>query len=178
MNWLRAFLDDAVRRRLCCRIGCTTCGAMDFRRGVVRAASAATGAPDAWPMQGPTAKAIATALGQMESPGRPVPYDFVYAVRLLICDLDWVLGRDELREALGASWASGKLVEMEHHHAEREAARRAYEMQNDPAIRERNRESKRRARAEKHATRLAVKAERDRVWRASRGMDTGGLSRP
>lgn len=174
MNWLSVFLDDAVRRQLCCRIGCTTCGAMEFRRGVIRAANAATGAPDGWPMPRATAATIATTLGQIEPGDRPPSFDLEYAVRMLISDLDWIIGRNALRTALGISWASQVLAKMERHHAEREAAWRAHEERNDPARLEENREAKRRARAEKHAARLAAKVERDRAWRELHGINSDG----
>jgi hypothetical protein len=34
-NWLEAYLLDAVSKKLCTKIHCTTCGALDFRRGVL-----------------------------------------------------------------------------------------------------------------------------------------------
>lgn len=33
-NWLHAYLIESVRRNLCTKIHCTTCGAMEFRRGM------------------------------------------------------------------------------------------------------------------------------------------------
>ncbi len=37
-DWLQSYLVSSVSRNLCTTIHCTTCGAMDFRRGVLQAA--------------------------------------------------------------------------------------------------------------------------------------------
>jgi hypothetical protein len=38
-NWLEAYLMEAVRKELCTKILCTTCGALEFRQGVLSALS-------------------------------------------------------------------------------------------------------------------------------------------
>jgi len=36
-DWLAPVIEDAIRRRLCTRIGCSTCGATDFLTNVQKA---------------------------------------------------------------------------------------------------------------------------------------------
>jgi hypothetical protein len=38
-NWLEAYLMEAARKELCTKIFCTTCGALEFRQGVLSALS-------------------------------------------------------------------------------------------------------------------------------------------
>jgi hypothetical protein len=44
-NWLNAYLVASVRRNLCTRIYCTTCGATEFRRGLLHAVATAKNQP-------------------------------------------------------------------------------------------------------------------------------------
>src|SRR5664280_909109 len=43
--WLDQYLNEAVGKKLCTKIHCTTCGAMEFRKGVLSALANATGKP-------------------------------------------------------------------------------------------------------------------------------------
>ena len=62
-NWRHAYLVDAVTRNLCTRIGCTTCGALDFRRGVLTALASVMGQPAEKRFDEQRALEIAHALG-------------------------------------------------------------------------------------------------------------------
>jgi len=42
-NWLHSYLLESVRRDLCVTIYCTTCGAREFRLGVLKALAQAEG---------------------------------------------------------------------------------------------------------------------------------------
>ena len=43
MNWIAEFIETAAAAKVCTRIHCTTCGALDFRRDLVRKANDALG---------------------------------------------------------------------------------------------------------------------------------------
>lgn len=39
MNWLQGYLVDAIQRNVCTKVGCTTCGAREFRTGLLAQAA-------------------------------------------------------------------------------------------------------------------------------------------
>lgn len=162
-NWLSDFLQEAVRRRLCTQIQCTTCGAIKFRRGVRAALIKALG-----PMgtEREATLEIARALSRIP-PEDSESTGLQPAVMCLLFDL-WtgipILDR-EIETALGNSWARNVLRSMQEHYAAREAARQSREELEDPVNVQRRREEKRRLKQEQHQRRLALKKERDRVWK-------------
>lgn len=44
-SWLQAYLADAVARKVCVTIHCTTCGAQEFRRGLLQQLAVHGGEP-------------------------------------------------------------------------------------------------------------------------------------
>jgi hypothetical protein len=161
-NWIAEYLDDAVARNLCTRIGCTTCGAREFRRGAWSAMARDMESTDGSDATGSIIIEMARALARVTPPD-PVGIRLVEAARCLIYDL-WsnvpVLDR-ELEQVLAGSWAGEVLLSMQRHHAAREASyRRADAMAAARVVRE---EEKRKKRQEQHALRLERKRERDRL---------------
>jgi hypothetical protein len=87
------------------------------------------------------------------------------AVRLVLFDL-WnsmlLQGRERL---LAGSWAGGVLERMkDHYRAETERAKAIADFEDPRRVQER-REEKRRLKQQKHQNRLALKKDRDRIWR-------------
>jgi hypothetical protein len=163
-EWLSQYLEEAARARLCTEFGCTTCGAMPFRRGVLEALARAAGEPVGSYRQRPVVEAIACALARLPSRHRHSE-----AVARILGDL-WtgLPGLDaDLHRFLAGSAAGAQLRAMEAHHTSlvaRRAARAARETEEAMAQaaarleRQRLQELAREARA-------ARKAERDRVWK-------------
>jgi len=76
---------------------------------------------------------------------------------------------------LAGSWAGGVLQAMKKHFAEREAKRSARAGADDPVNVERRREEKKRLKQEQHEQCLALKKERDRMWREKPGKGRGRM---
>lgn len=170
-NWLHAYLVDAVTRHLCTRIGCTTCGALDFRRGVLTALASVTGQPAEKRFDEQRGLAIAHALAGVE-PDADDTGDMEAAVRCLLFDL-WgatPMARGEIEALLDGTWAGAVLSRMQEHHTRKNAARRAQaEMEAADA---RRREAQKPRTAQEQYERRERKQERDRLWRAGQGRST------
>ncbi len=171
-NWLQAYLIEATRKNLCTQIYCTTCGAMEFRRGVLHALASATGQPPRQHFDRESSIEIARALSRV-TPDDNALVSLEKAVRCLLFDL-WsgipVLDKD-LEVLLAGSWAGDVLRRMKEHHEVRQAARReAAELQANAPKR---REEQQRFKQEQHEKQLAIKKERDRLWREKK---TSGLA--
>jgi hypothetical protein len=160
-EWLSEYLEEAARARLCTGFGCTTCGAMPFRRGVLEALARAAGEPVGSYRQRSVVEAIASALARLPSQHRHSD-----AVARILGDL-WtgLPGLDaDLHRFLAGSAAGVQLRAMEAHYTSlpaRQAAREKEEAMAQAAARlekQRLQELAREARA-------ARKAERDRVWK-------------
>ena len=166
VDWLQAFLSDAVRKKLCTRSNCTTCGAMDFRRGVLAGLDSPKSDPWRLRFERESTLEIAEALSGITPDG--IAYaSLEAAVRCLICDL-WsgipVIDQ-EIEKRLAGSWAGEVLDRMKEHHQARLAAR---ELQS-PANAKKRHDEKKRLKQEQHLGRLALKQERDKLWRAHKG---------
>jgi hypothetical protein len=168
-NWLQTYLVEAVRRSLCTKIYCTTCGAMEFRRGVLVALTEATGLAPRQKMNHEAAIEITRALGAV-TPDGTEGQTLEPAVRYLLFDL-WsdIFRRGEIEALLSDSWAGGVLRAMEKHNAARVAEHRDREEFQDPVRVQQRREEKKRLKQERHRERLALKEERDRIWREKQG---------
>jgi hypothetical protein len=172
-NWLGAYLEEAVRKRLCTQIGCTTCGAMEFRMGVL-SALASTGKPLRRHFDRESQIEIARVLAELK-PNHDDLRDPLWgqedAVRCILCDL-WsnspLLDR-EIEALLAGTWAGGLLRRMKEHREARETASRARDEFQSPANVQKRREEKKRVKQEQHEKRLALKKERDRLWRERHG---------
>lgn len=164
--WLQEYVEDAVRRQICTRIYCTTCGAREFRNGFWSALAAETGREGAAASDLSDIEAAARAL-RLVTPPDEMRWEFDQAVRLLLHELwssCYPLGRIYLLAPLEGSWAGRLLEGMIEHHEAREAARRAHAEFNSPEQIARRREEKKRLKQERHQQRLAEKKERDRLY--------------
>lgn len=166
-DWLHRFLIGAAERNLCTGIGCTTCGATEFRAGLSEATKTAM-------RQGQVVGEASRALAVARALARVNPVDELArrqeaAVRFVLFDL-WTGIREEvvkqdLEPVLIGTWAGEILSRMKLQHENRLEARRRHDEANDPLRIEQRREDKRRKKQVKHAERLAAKKERDRLWR-------------
>lgn len=163
-NWLQGYLLDAVRKNLCIRIFCTTCGAEDFRRGLLVVLAGAMGRDFVPRIDNEAALAITRALALVH-PGADEHSQYEDAVRLILFEIWQVAAEHEFELVLEGTWAGGVLARMKAHHKAREDERRAFAESQDPIKVQQRREEKRRIRQEKHSERLNLKRERDRLWR-------------
>jgi hypothetical protein len=173
MNWIAAFLEAAATAKMCTRIHCTTCGALDFRRDLIRWANDARGTDiPTWD----DAIAGATAKGLADLPADLV-HTHVEALRLVFFELWSNLGDTTFKKTVEArvkETPAGRVLQaMQEHFAQVELSRRAEAERCDPATARERREARKAERATAHAARLAAKRERDRVFRAkgSTGFD-------
>lgn len=171
-NWLQSYLADAVRRKLCTKINCSTCGATEFRRGLIAALNgdAAQGAGENYrrPLEREEGIRLLKALAEVASDdGGGSSTAFEGAVRFLLYDLwaSWVLRETDSENLLAGSWAGSILDRMKTHYEARMAAQRRREELNNPANVQKRREERKRLKQEQHELRLARKKERDRIWR-------------
>jgi hypothetical protein len=121
--WLKTYLEDAVRRDLCTKLGCTTCGAIDFRRGLLRAYGSATGYPDVEFFDPVNALGMIGALAALDPP-TDLDWKITAAVRCILFDVWSVLGPATVRSVLATTWAGTILRSMEEHHRRVQAAHR------------------------------------------------------
>ena len=171
-RWLQAYLSEAIRQQLCTKIHCTTCGAMDFRRGLLVALTATEGRDIPAGFDRVSALAIGRALANVHSIAADA-CKFEEAVRLILFEVWSTLGEmeaeRELEPALLGTWSGDVLARMKAHHKARQDARRVFAESQDPVRIEQRREEKRRLRQQKHVERQALKMERDRAWREKHG---------
>ena len=123
-NWLHAYVADAVRRNICTRIRCTTCGAMDLRMGVLDELTQATGRSPRQKWDREVVIEIASALAHVTPIGSE-RHTLVPAVRCLLFDC-WSgmpLLDNDIEAVLTDSWAGDILRDMKKHHAAREVER-------------------------------------------------------
>jgi len=119
-------------------------------------------------MEQESAIAIGGALAQVHPvAGKEPPFEG--AVRNVLYEIWCALGEEaaerEVWRVLDGTWAVAVLAGMKAHYQARLEAQRRYQEESAPEkVRER-REQKRRLRQEKHAHRLALKKDRDRIWR-------------
>ena len=170
-NWLQAYLVESIRKKWCVSIYCTTCGAHEFRNGLLDAVARATGQPRPRHLDATSARAIAEALARVEpvqsrtGPDHKVidPHRYEKAVRLVIFDLWAIL--TPLDSILGNTWAGNVLESMRSHERSVQSYRDSrIEYESPERVAER-REEKRRQRRGPHEQRLALKKERDRLRR-------------
>jgi len=172
VTWLEVFLRDSIGAKLCTEIHCTTCGAIEFRRGLLAALAAATGQQPILRIDRQVALSLCRALSHLPA-ATAEQGDFDTAVRLILFELWSSVGEavtlEELERILEGTWAGSVLDGMKAHHRERQLARQAHEALNDPVRVQERRDARRRITEARVAERLALKKERDRLWRAGQG---------
>ena len=173
LDWLETYLLESVQKGLCTNVHCTTCGAQEFRHGLLRALARTTGTQRRTVIDIQSAILITVGLSQVHPPSQQSP-QLEAAVRLILCDIWDGLGETtadrELGRILKGTWAEDVLTRMKAHHRKRLEEKRAVAERNDPIVQQR-REEKRQARQAKHAERMARKKERDRLWHEKHKLD-------
>lgn len=168
-DWLSLSLLDAVRRNLRTKIMCTTCGALEFRTGLMVGLERAASRPPRAEMGLDDAHAIGRALARVDAPvGEASKMEA--AVRLILFEIRRMIGaamEHEVEPILAGTWAGNVLARMQAHQRAREEAHRTHG-ENQAHLQQR-REEKQRLRQRVHTERLARKKERDRLWREAHG---------
>jgi len=179
-EWLQQFISAALRRNLCTRIGCTTCGAREFRSGLM----ARLGIPISEVMTDPLpplgadhAQRLLNLMSELKPPEHAMNL-YSEPMQLMIYDCRCALGGDRalpaMQDRLGQSWAGHVLramiadeeALMRARQAREEARVRGWEAhaatRTDPAVGERRlqRKRERRLAQERH---LLRKKERDKL---------------
>ena len=98
--------------------------------------------------------------------------EFESAVRLLLCDL-WATSerwgtQREVESLLDSTWTGGLLQRMKNHFNALQVRQQIQREFQDPIRTKKRREEKMLVKQEKHRQRLALKNERDQVWREKR----------
>jgi hypothetical protein len=168
-EWLQQYLAESVREGRCTRIYCTTCGAREFRKGLIAALEKETGQPRASSVGADNAFAIVHALTNVRPFNTEDASRMEQAVRLILFEI-WRTATSKRAEReweplLNGTWAGDVLARMKAHHERLQIARRARAEYESPLRVEERRAQKRKKRQEAHALRLALKVERDRLWR-------------
>jgi hypothetical protein len=163
-NWLQEYLAEAVAKNLCTRISCTTCGALEFRRGLLKAAARAIHGNSSERLDPGTASTILHALAHLQTP-RQSQREMEEAVRMVLFDLWTSLMLHNNEHLLGESWAGDVLQRMKAHYEAVLARSKAIAESQDPVLVQQRRLEKRNVKQQKHEERLAQKKERDRIWR-------------
>jgi hypothetical protein len=166
-NWLQDYLADAVSRRLCTKVYCTTCGTKQFRDGLPAAVSHQAGR-SLWPPKDVNAAMlIGRALAEIlpDDDPRYSEAELEAAARFVLTDIWNALGDAKADEAitsvLAHSWAGRLLDRMKTHYAARlEERRRREEYESLERVAER-REEKDRIKQGLHAARNTAKRERE-----------------
>lgn len=170
-NWMQQFLESAVRDRLCTSVMCTTCGAREFRSGLIRRAMKRIGQLGEPKLDSTVALEIARGLARLrldDLTGSP----FEEAVRLIHCDLHAALhfdlaAKSEVERLLSGTWAGSVEARMQSHEAARRVEREARGAYESPESVRARREEKLRRKEVEQQVRRARKQERDRLWRES-----------
>lgn len=166
--WMEDYLVVAVERDLCMKVYCTTCGAIKFRTGLRTLAANATGQSPTAEINSQVALVLGTQLALLV-PGRLAPHRLKEAVRFVLCEVwDAVgarTGERTLAPKLAGTWSGSVLESMQAHDREKTEAHKRHEVASNPELGRQRREENRRLRQERHAERLVLKKERDRLWR-------------
>jgi len=165
-HWLQAYLDESVHKKVCTKISCTTCGARQFRLGLLNALSHTTGHPSCGRFDQSTCLQIANALSEV-NPDGDVTGGLEDAVRFILCVLwDGIPNPGKVLETvLKGTWAGNVLDRMIEYHESVEALQRNKAAYESPQAVADRKEKKKRLKQEQHAKRLEAKIIHDKVWR-------------
>jgi hypothetical protein len=167
-NWLHEYIVKSIRLKLCTTIYCSTCGASEFRQGLLDAFAKGTGSESPIFLHRESALSIGDALARI----RPADVDrstkFEEAIRCVLFDLWYAVGvadaEKEIGQVLGDSWAAEVLDKMKAHYRAKEERRLALLESQDPIKVQQRRNQKRLLREQRHLERLVRKKELDREW--------------
>jgi hypothetical protein len=170
--WLHQYLLDAVSMHLCTKIHCTTCGAREFRDGLMVALANKSDRSRVALFDLDTARMTATGLTRVvPTEGRSAELE--QAIRLILFEIWRTIGAElaerEVEPILVGTWCGAVLAHMKAHHRAREEARHAFAESQAAALIQQRRDEKQRIRQKKHAERLLRKKESDRLWHQAHG---------
>ncbi len=164
LDWLQSYLIEAAQKNLCTRIRCTTCGASEFRKGLLKAAAQASGRNQVGVLDEVTSRTILESLARIDPPLQS-ERQVEQAVRLVLFDLWTSLLLEKNEHLLAGSWAGNVLERMAaHYKAAVERSKALAEFQDRENTQQRRAE-KRKLRQLRHQERLVLKSGRDRIWR-------------
>jgi len=172
-NWIGNYLTESVSKKLCTSIGCTTCGALEFRKGVLTAFGSVSGRSPPQHLDRETCLEITKSLATFEPRHLPTltsEYkeisEIECAVRCLLFDLwrVWPNIHYEIEELLSRTWVGNILDKMKKHHADRKEKQRIHEEFNSPDSVGKRREERALLKREKNEKRFMIKVERERIW--------------
>jgi hypothetical protein len=164
-DWLEHYLVEAVRKNLCTKIRCTTCGALEFRKGLLTAAAKAIGRDRFEAFDETSAPVIIRSLATVNAPPAHLQPQMEEAVHLVLFDLWSSLMLQRHEHLLTGAWADGVLERMKAHYQAETERHRAIAESEDPVLVQRRREEERSLKQQKHQERLTLKKDRDRIWR-------------
>ena len=181
-DWLQQFISAAVRRNLCTRIFCTTCGAHEFRSGLMARLGVRPSELVAVPLPRLGANRAERLLDLM-SELKPPEHDMFSrtldseSMRLMIYECWSALGGDRalpaMLDRLGQSWAGHVLRAMIVHEEERRRVWRAHEARSDPVKVHERRLQRKQEQQLAQEKRLLRKKERDKLFWANARNDLG-----
>ena len=164
-NWLENYFADAVGRKLCTRIVCTTCGALEFRQGVLTALSVAKGQRPLQRIDRANSIEIATGLAEVPRPVENLDAT-EDAIRCLLADMlsGIPLVDQAIIAPLEGTWAGDIAHGMIRANEDRLAAQREWREHNSTEAVQTRRDARKLLKKEQHEKRLLLKGERDRLW--------------
>jgi len=163
-DWLQHYLLEAVQKSFCTKIHCTTCGALEFRKGLLMAAAKAIGRDRSEALDETIAPLIIRSLASVNAPAHLRP-QMEEAVRLVLFDLWNSVMLQRHLHFLAGTWAGDVLERMKAHSQAETERRKAIAESEDPVLVQRRREEKRSLKQQRHQERLTLKKDRDRIWR-------------
>jgi len=174
-GWLHGFIDAAVEEGLCTKTNCTTCGAREFRIGLLSLLELETGRDNRGRIGREEASALAQELASVR-PSKERESGFESATRCLLYEI-WLNLRNPgidgiVEPAILGTWSGRVLERMQAHHRERIEAQRRRREEVNPTNVLRRRSEKKRLRQEAHLQRIREKRERDRIWWETRNKET------
>src|SRR5688572_3190570 len=134
MTWLQRFIEDAVGRTLCTEIGCTTCGAREFRLGLLEAFAEHSGRTKPGCFDGESARAVGCDLAGVQP--STTPEEIERAVMLILYEVWATLGEAPAESLvaphLAGTWSGEILVRMQAHHKSCLEEQREYAQSQSP----------------------------------------------
>ena len=174
-RWLDRYIDEVVVKRICTTTYCTTCGAREFRQGLLDSLAAESQPARTRRVRCFTveeARLLLDGLKWVTVPSQDAGFnssrDRTSAIRFVLKSVWDALGGEngepEMQRALAESWAGAELDQMIAHHRNLQAQHAEFVARQDPERVAHSKIEKRRLKALRHQDRLEAKKERDRAW--------------
>jgi hypothetical protein len=178
-GWIEDLLAEAQSKRWCVKIGCTTCGAGEFRKALkfnVNPSSIDMSLRDQLTLTPAEARSVIQDLRLIVPGSFDVEGCWTRPVMLMLFQCWWSIGeadaREEMPTSLRGSFAGRVLDKMIEHYDRVTAAREEYRRSQSPEAVAARRAAKKAEKQRRHAERLELKKKRDAEYWASRGGKT------